>query len=136
VELSRGNLISLIGAIGGIITIFLPWVVVLPLWGKAKETFSLYELLTLLLGADEPFSFLGYYWFILLCLLLVCGYYSINGKGKLAHIGVGLLQVGVLTILYTWFNVIEDAVEIRYGFYIAFICALLLIIGGIYESHE
>ena len=160
INLSLGNLISLVGATLGIIAIFLPWIVVdIPLF--EKQMISLYGLSDILkVVAQLVYAFnqgsvhayisgLSYSWFILLCLLLVCGYCSINGNSKLVPIGVGLLQIGILALFYSMFlgilgsiskivSIVPglDIFQIGYGFYIALICALLLIIGGIYESRE
>jgi len=157
---SLGNLISLIGATLGIIAIFLPWIeFTVPL--LERQIISLYglsdifKLLSQLIYTftqgplHASVSGLSYSWLLLLCLLLVCGYSSISGKGTFVHIGVGLLQIGILVLFYRMFIGISGYVviissfvpglivfQIGYGFYIAFICALLLIIGGICELRE
>jgi len=160
INLSLGNLISLVGAFGGSIAIFLPWIIiVIPLF--EKQMISLYGLSDIFKVVSQLvyvfnqgsvhayISSLSYSWFILLCLLLLCGYCSISGRGKLVHIGIGLLQIGILALFYRMFLGISGYIskivsivpglitfQIGYGFYIALICALLLIIGGIYEFRE
>ena len=171
IDLSRGNLFSLIGSIGGIIAIFLPWIsITIPLVGRQGiSLLGLSDLINTLSQLSNTFnpgslppyvSMFSFYWFILLGLLLVCCYFSINNIdeiGKLAHIGVGVLQIVVLILFYIMYleilnelkdqmvaydfglglaSMVTSLLYIGYGYYVAFLCAILLIIGGIYELNE
>jgi hypothetical protein len=170
-NLSTGNLLSLIGAIGGIIAIFLPWISIgIPYLGK--ETTSLYgfsgliKTISQLSNAFDPGSVpayvgaLSHYWIILLLVMIVCVYFIIQGEkalGALVHIGGGALQ-GIGAVLFAVMfigmvaeiesqiaaydfglgltSMVSSMFQIGYGVYIALICALLLIIGGILEMGE
>ena len=158
-NLSRGNLMSLIGAIGGIIAIFLPWIGIG--FASWKDLYSLHALSVLIsdsiqllhafFGIDLPFelslivSILTHYWILLLVLLVVCCYFSIQGGGAQTHAFVGTLQILMLVGLYvTCFIEIENIqsrlfgslFHFEYGFYISFLCALLLFEGGVNELGE
>jgi hypothetical protein len=165
-NLSRGNLISLLGSAGGILSIFLPWVKATQ-WGgggilAGGWTVPLHQLsmigdvfrasLPLVnsfysgLGIDNSAQTtailastgaLSYYWLILLPLLIVCVYFSIRGRGGLTHIGVGLIQLGILFVIYTTLSpYMPKQFLLEYGFYLALLLSFVLIFGGITELRE
>ena len=157
-NLSRGNIPSLFGAIGGIISIFLPWFGIgVASW---KELYSLHELSVQIgdsiqlsqvfgvdLSSDSLFivSILTHYWILFLVLLVVCCYFSIQGGGTLVQELVGTLHLLVLYGLYIAVFIGIDSLKsglvgslfhFEYGFYISLLCALVLIFGANYESGE
>jgi len=166
--LSRGNILSLLGAIGGIIAIFLPWLGI-GFAALKKDVFSLHALSGLIndvvqlaklantfdAGIPSEYlligSILSHCWLVLLVLLLVCCYFSIQGRGALTHVGVGSLQFVILIGLYWMFfqtlqswkeefpelgALIASGYHIEYGFFIAFLFAILLFYGGMCELKE
>jgi hypothetical protein len=165
-NLSRGSFISLIGSIGGLIAIFLPWIGIRA-WYGVGETASLYGLsqlmnqLFLLASAFDPGSvplfarLFAYYWIFLLLLLAVSVYFSVQGGGAFAHIGIGALQLGGLFAFFVGFvymvqsmqnelmgyssslaSSMSSLFQIEFGFYMAIIFAFMLIFGGFIEWKE
>jgi hypothetical protein len=131
-NLSRGNEISLFGAIGGIIAIFLPWLKLSSSYWSSPDVISLYS-------SSQQSQVVAYYWIILLFFLIVCVYLSIKGRGAFTHIGIGATQLGVLIFVYV--DILTSAggvvvFQFEYGFYIAILFALLLLYGGIKEWRE
>jgi cyanate permease len=83
------------------------------------------------------FQVLGYYWLILLPLLVMCVYFSIRGRGASAHILTGFIQLGIPIAVYaTLLPHIPELFRFEYGFYMTILCSFVLIIGGVAEWGE
>jgi hypothetical protein len=149
---SRGNLLSLFGSIGGIIAIFLPWIVLQTMYGGylPLSLYGLSEYYKQLLSISsfvngEAMGFFGVfasYSLILLLLLLVCVFFSTLGRGALAHlahVGIGAMQFGMLLLFFSGMAILsQEGIPSTpgHGYYVAIIFSLVLIYGGITEWRE